>query len=269
MSSARDLLRQARFRQSQTQERITHPLCSYNALGAPVCRACRGVKLDSNAAWSIHVESASHKRNAIAWNQVNSNTDVDDVADDGGADESSPATTTATTADDNAATNAVTETIGETPETPIVKKNDVVESAKNAASSSAIAPQLPAGFFDLDLKAAEEQREEEKAARLDVEFAEFAEAVRDKLEATGDADLAAEAAVAVASDLEQSQSKILQLEALKSRFKRPRLDASVSEVKRKPNATQPTTNNNNSGDDNDDDDELSDLDDAWRRRGGK
>jgi hypothetical protein len=264
MSSARDLLRQARFRQSQTEERIAHPLCSYNALGAPTCRACRGVKLDSNAAWSIHVESASHKRNAIAWNQINSKNDgVDGAAAQVVDDESSPVTTAA---DDSVTTNHVT-----IDETPIVKKKDVMESAENPSSNQVTATaamaQLPAGFFDPDVKA----EEEEKAARLDAEFAEFAEAVRDKLEATGDADLVADAAVAVASDLEQSQSKILQLEALKSRFKRARQDAGgVSSdvmVKKKPNATKPTTKNNDDANDNDDDDdELSDLD-AWRRRG--
>ncbi len=62
LSSAADLLRQARFRQAQG-ERIAHPLCVYNALGAPTCRACRGVAITD---WPLHLATTAHKKNAAA-----------------------------------------------------------------------------------------------------------------------------------------------------------------------------------------------------------
>jgi hypothetical protein len=249
-AAARDLLRQARFRQAQTEERISHPLCVYNAIGAPTCRACPGVKLDSNSAWLIHVESASHKRNAATWNEANR------------------------CAETTASSKAVAEraTTIQTDSIPIVSSSVLVASSTTTKSTPAtvaavepavvsVAAQLPPGFFDADIAAAED----EKAARLDAEFEEFAEAVRDKLEATGDADLVADAAVAVASELEQSQAKIQQLEALKSRFKRARQDGGESTAPiKKP------TKQSNADDDDDESEELSDLDDdTWRRRATK
>jgi hypothetical protein len=248
MSAARDLLRQARFRQAQTDERISHPLCNYNALGAPTCRVCPGVKLDAKS-WPIHIESASHKRNAANWNEANR------VAD---------ATTPAPRSPTVPADNDSAESIAVVNNTTTNNDNDVaVKSivADKSVASVVAAAQLPAGFFDADI-VAEQQEHDEQAARLDAEFAEFTEAVGARLaEETPDADLAADAAVAVASDLEQSQAKIQQLEALKSRFKRARQDGGAGGANKKPNKATPA---------DEESEELSDLDDdAWRRRATK
>jgi hypothetical protein len=252
MSAARDLLRQARFRQAQTDERITHPLCVYNGLGAPTCRACPGVKLDTKS-WSIHIESASHKRNAANYN-------------DARAQSLSQRSSTVPAALNEPVTDAVVDQSNSNNNNNNNNNNSIEIDSKSppvvvVVESVSTAPQLPPGFFDDDIAA-----HDNKAALLDAEFAEFEEAVRDKLEATDDADVAADAAVAVANELEQSQAKIQQAGSTQIA-----LQACAPRWRRIDGAPKKKVAKQSNGDDNDDEcEELSDLDDdAWRRRATK
>lgn len=259
MSSSADLLRQARFRQAQG-ERIAHPLCVYNALGAPTCRACRGVAITD---WPLHLATAAHKKNAAA---IEIRTTGPEVAEEEPERVAESATAAAVK--------------GPTLTLPSGFFDDVKAQAKAEEELAALLPRAPettepttstTSTTSTTITTTVTKRPPSKEQHAALVAAHAAEILQlfdapDSAAAVDDVAAAAadeEAIQAVVGEAEQMAARLQRLAAIKDKLKRaaPTDDAAT------------TTNNNNSKKrqatnkpDDDDDGSLSDLDESWRRR---